>query len=174
MTNSPGYLYRRNLIYSPTITALLFIFIKFVKPKNMKKLSLFIALLLTVQLITAGTIPPANNNISTKNVTIKMNKHARRSATIVVNAYISNTAGVQVTTCVGASQYNGWVHNNATGIETPVNCPASNANMVASVGDNVYLILQPLGPELPILNSSWYTITQADIDKGSIDLEIVQ
>jgi hypothetical protein len=139
----------------------------------MKKLTLFIAMLLTVQMLNAAANPPSKKHTGVKKTA---DVHARRAVTIVVNAiYIYRDEGNETISplCSILSSAKAYVINQNTYTYDYISCPASSTNVVVSVGDKIELRYKPLaGNNGTPGRSGYYTITQDDINNGSVELSI--
>jgi hypothetical protein len=142
----------------------------------MKKLTLFIAMLLTVELMTAEAHPPTNKNTGVKKTIVSTEVHGRRSASIIVNGiYIYYYAGNETVTplCSILATAKAYVINQNTNTYDYISCPASSTNVVVSVGDKIELRYKPLsGGHGDPASSGVYIITQEDINKGTVELSV--
>lgn len=142
----------------------------------MKKLTLFIAMLLTVQLMSAATNPHTKKNPVVKKTAVSTDVHGRRSASIVVSGiYIYRDGDYETISplCSILSTAKAYVINQNTNTYNYISCPSSSTNVVVSVGDKIELRYKPLsGGHGDPARSGYYIITQEDINNGAVELSI--
>ncbi|MGO4294982.1 hypothetical protein [Chitinophaga sp. RAB17] len=141
----------------------------------MKKLTLFIAMLLTVQLVTAAN-PHTRKNSVVKKTAVSTDVHGRRSASIVVSGiYIYRDGDYETVSplCSILATAKAYVINQNTNTYDYISCPSSSTNVVVSVGDKIELRYKPVsGGHGDPARSGYYIITQEDINNGTVELSI--
>ncbi|WP_212002972.1 hypothetical protein [Chitinophaga sp. HK235] len=142
----------------------------------MKKLSLFVSMLLIVQVLTAKENLPTKKNTGVKKNPVSADVHGRRSVSIVVNAiYIYRDNGSETVSplCSILASDRAYVINHNTSAYNYISCPTSSTNVVVSVGDEIQLRYKSFTPwPGGILASGPYTITQEDINNGTVELSV--
>ncbi|RBL92045.1 hypothetical protein [Chitinophaga flava] len=142
----------------------------------MKKLTLFISMLLVVQVLTAKENLLTKKNAGVKKTTVSADAHGRRSVSIVVNAlYIYRDNGSETVSplCSILATDKAYVFNQKTSTYNYISCPSSSTNIVVSVGDRIELRYKSATPwPGGVLGSGPYTITQEDINNGTVELSV--
>ncbi|MCW3462001.1 hypothetical protein [Chitinophaga nivalis] len=138
----------------------------------MKKLLLVIAFLFTVQLLTADAIPPVKNNTTIKYANTPSGIKTKPLATIAARCYLTSFLGIRTTTCLANVAIGDLDIINENGfIIANVPCPSSIANISVAVGDKIAQRLTLLSSIE--VTSAIHTITQADINNGYVELDIL-